>query len=94
MNGIYDFEQYSSPYLDVEMLMKRKAQKRARRMLLLSGIAAILMMVMTILVFAFIAEKNQILFAVLEIGTCIYTIVALMVVGRYIKKGAYLCREL
>ena len=30
MNGIYDFENYRTPYLDTEMLMEYKARKREK----------------------------------------------------------------
>ena len=95
MNGIYDFENYRTPYLDVEMLMERKAKKRERRMLVLAGIAAVLMMVSAIVILCNIAVLNKELFVVSYIIFAIYMIVGAVLMKKIVKKkGEYLWQAL
>ncbi|MBE5921425.1 MAG: hypothetical protein E7269_01530 [Lachnospiraceae bacterium] len=93
MNGIYDFECYKPPHLDVEMLMERKAQKQARKIMVLSGIAAILMAVLAVMLFDMIAAESATLFAVFATMFGGYIIGGVLLIGRFIKKGEYQCEE-
>lgn len=86
MNGIYDFEGYGTPYLDVEMLMERKAQKRARRMLVLSCVAAILMAVLAVLLLWNMAIISSKLLVIAYMGFAIYMIAGVAVFGVLLKK--------
>ena len=70
MNGIYDFEKYRTPYLDEEMLMKRKVKKRARKILFLSGIAMILMLILSLITLYSISITNP---ELLRISVAIFT---------------------
>jgi len=90
MNGIYDFEAFNTPYLDVEMLMERKAQKRRRRLMLLSGVATILMSLVAVLVLYLISTVSKTACMVLCTILCIYIVVAVVMIGRFVKKGEYL----
>jgi membrane protein YdbS with pleckstrin-like domain len=70
MNGIYDFEKYRTPYLDEEMLMKLKAKKRTRKLLILSGIAMIFMLILSIVILYMISVTNP---ELLRISVVIFT---------------------
>lgn len=86
MNGIYDFENYHTPYLDVEMLMKRKAEKRARRILVLSGIATMLMSVLMIMMLYLCATMSKNLFVILCSLLSVYIIVGALLIGIFMKR--------
>ena len=93
MNGIYDFENHYTPYLDMEMLMKRQAQKRKKKILILSGIATILMAMVTIVVLHLVASIDKELFKIVYIGFSVYIMTGTIVIGRFIKKGDYIWQE-
>ena len=86
MNGIYDFESYRTPYLDVEMLMERKAKKREKQMLILACIAAVMMGAVAILMLVATALIDFKLFIVLTTGFAIYIVVGAICVGKFMKK--------
>ncbi len=94
MNGIYDFENHFTPHLDVEMLMKRKAEKQAQKMLIISGIATMLMAVLIVILLCLVAEVNRMLFIISSIVLCIYIIVGALFIGNVMKKkGDYIWEQ-
>ena len=94
MNGVYDFEGFSTPYLDVEMLMERKAQKRKKRLMILSGMATILMAAMAVLMLYLVSTVSKTACMILCTVLCIYIVVTLLMIGRFVKKGEYLWQQL
>ncbi len=90
MNGIYNFDGYSTPYLDVEMLMERKAQKRKRRLMVLTGIATVLMATMAVIMLYLISTVSKTACMILSIVLGVYIIAALIMIGRFVRKGEYL----
>lgn len=86
MNGIYDFDNYRAPYLDVEMLMERKEKKRKRQMLILSCIVAVLMAAAAVVTLVATSYVSQELFIVSVIGFGIYMIVGAICAGTFMKK--------
>lgn len=94
MNGIYDFENYRTPYLDTEMLMEYKARKREKRMLCLAGLASVLLMVLSVLVLYHQSTVDKELFALSMIVFAVYLIIGVIVVGIVVKrKGEYVWLE-
>ena len=92
MNGVYDFEQFETPYLDVEMLMNRKAQKRKKKLLILSGIATMLATILVAMLLYLVSTVNEELFRISYSILSIYIIVGALVIGMVVKKGEYLCQ--
>lgn len=86
MSGIYNFEKYRTPYLDVEMLMEYKAKKRAKRMLVLAVFAAVLMLALAILLFCNIAMIDKELLGVSYMIFAVYMIAGAVVIGTVVKK--------
>ncbi len=93
MNGIYDFEAFKTPYLDVEMLIERKAQKRKRKLMILSGMATILMALMAVLMLYLVSTVSKTACMILCTILCIYIVVAILMIGKFIKKGEYLWQQ-
>ncbi len=93
MNGIYDFENHYTPYLDVEMLMKRQAEKRKKKILILSGIAAVLMALVAIVTLQLIASIDEELFKTVYMVFGAYIVMGTILIGRFIKKGDYIWQE-
>lgn len=92
MNGIYNFENYRTPHLDVDMLMEYKEKKRMKRMLVLTVIAAALMLVLAILILCNIALIDQELLMISCIIFAIYMIGGAVVIGAVMKKkGDKIC---
>lgn len=86
MNGIYDFEQYRTPYLDVEMLMERKAKKQAQRTLVLACILVCLTAIVSVLLLGNLALISQ---EVMIIGYTVfaaYVIVGIVLMLKFLKK--------
>lgn len=86
MSGIYDFEKYRTPYLDVEMLMEYKEKKRAKRMLVLAVLAAVLMLALAILILCNIAMIDKELLGVAYMFFAVYMIAGAVVIGMIVKK--------
>ena len=86
MNGIYNFEGYKTPYLDVEMLMERKEAKRKKIMLILSGVVAVLMAAVSVVMLVVTLYVSQELFIISVIGFGIYMIGGAIGVGIFMKK--------
>ena len=86
MNGIYDFESYRTPYLDVEMLMERKAKKREKQMLVLAFVVAVMMAIVAILMLVVMALIDFTLAVVWTTGFAVYIVVGTICVGRFMKK--------
>lgn len=86
MNGIYDFEGYRTPYLDVEMLMERKAKKRERQMLILSCIAAVFMAAVAVVTLAATALIDTTIFIISITVFALYIVIGAIVVGKFMKK--------
>ena len=86
MNGIYNFENYRAPYLDVEMLMERKEKKRRRYMLILACVIAVLMAAAAVVTLVATSYVNQQIFIVAVIGFGIYMITGAIGVGAFVKK--------
>ena len=86
MNGIYDFEKYRTPHLDVEMLMEYKAKKRAKRMIILAVFAAVLMLALAILLLCNIALIDEGLLGISYIFFAVYMIAGAVVIGTVVKK--------
>ena len=94
MNGIYDFENYRTPYLDTEMLMEYKAKRQKRRLLLLAGLASVLLIVLSVLVLYHQSTVDKELFALSMIVFAVYLIIGVIVVGIVVKrKGEYVWLE-
>lgn len=93
MNGVYDFEAFNTPYLDVEMLMERKAQKRKRRLMILSGIATVLMATMAVVMLYLISTVSKTACMLLSTVLFVYMVVTLLMIGRFVKKGEYLWQQ-
>lgn len=91
MNGIYDFEQYKPPYIDVEMLQQRKEENRRRFNIFLSCVAILLMLIMTIVIFGEVLAISQVTYIVVYSVFGIYSIVVTLIVGKYLKLGEKLC---
>ena len=91
MNGVYDFEQYPAPYLDEEDLRKRKAQKRKRRLLILTAIAGLLVAFMCILLMYLLSKESQELCLIIYVASGIYMILSALLLGNMMKKGEVLC---
>ncbi len=91
MNGVYDFERYKPPYLDTQMLEKRKLQKREKWLLLLSGIAMVLVAILAALVLYMVWKWAKDLFFMLLIIFSGYIIIQTVVIRKFIKKEVYLC---
>lgn len=86
MNGIYNFEGYRTPYLDVEMLMERKEKKRKKQMLILSCIVALLMAATAVVMLVATSYVSQELFVAAITGFGIYMIAGAICVGAFLKK--------
>ena len=94
MNGIYNFEQYRTPYLDVDMLMEYKAKKREKSLLVFAGVAAVLMLLLSVLVLYKLSTMNKELFLVTYSAFALYLIAGAVVVSKMLKKkGDYLCLQ-
>lgn len=86
MNGIYDFEMKRTPYLDVEMLLERKAKKREELMLILSCIAAGISAVVGIAILIMIAMLDEKQFIVATIIFALYIVIGVVCAGKFIRK--------
>lgn len=86
MNGIYDFNKYKTPYLDMEMLMERKAKKREKQMLILSCIAAVMMAAVSVVLLAATALINETIFVVVSILFVLYIVAGAVCIGKIMKK--------
>lgn len=86
MHGIYDFENHYTPQLSMDMLMERKAKKHARKMYILSGIAALLMAILVIILLCLVAETSKMLFMISCGIVCVYVIAGGLFIGNVIKK--------
>ena len=89
MNGIYDFENHHTPRLDVEMLLKRKAEKRARKMLVLAGIAALLMAILAVIMLYMCAQVSMSMFKIACMGLFLYVAAATIFIGKFVKRREY-----
>ena len=74
MSGIYDFEQYRTPYLDVEMLRERKAKKQEKKILVLACILVCLTAVVSLLMLGNLALISQ---EVMIIGYTVFAVYVL-----------------
>ncbi len=86
MNGIYDFEKYRTPHLDMEMLMERKAKKREKQMLVLSCVVVVIMAAVSVMILATTALIDEGVFAVLMIAFALYVILGAACIGKIMKK--------
>lgn len=86
MNGIYDFEGYRTPYLDVEMLMERKAKKREKLMLILACLAATVMAAIAVLVLVTMALIDFTVFVILAMVFTVYIVGGAICIGKFMKK--------
>ncbi len=91
MNGVFNFEQYTAPYLDMEMLMERQMQKRKRKLLILSAVATVLMSMIAVLMLYIISKDSMEVFLILYIAFGAYIVLGALLIGRFVKKGEYLC---
>ncbi len=82
MNGIYDFEQYKPPYLDVEMLEKRREQRQRVQWILLSVAASVLMVFLCGVSVGLMVQENTRLAVVLLLGIAIYVSAMLLLAWR------------
>lgn len=95
MNGIYNFEGYRTPYLDVEMLMERKAKRQERRVLVLACLAAVIMAAAAIITLAATAFVDTKIFIILVTIFALYLVGGAIAVGKFMKKReAKLCQSL
>ncbi len=90
MNGIYNFDGYRTPYLDMEMLMERKEAKRKRKLLFLSIIAMILMSIIAVSMLYLLSLENKMACMIMSICLCTYVVIGVLIVGKCVKKGEYL----
>lgn len=86
MNGIYNFEGYRTPYLDVEMLMERKAKRQERRVLVLACVAAVIMAAAAVVTLAATAFVDTKIFMILVTIFALYLVVGAIAVGKFMKK--------
>lgn len=93
MNGIYDFEGYRTPYLDVEMLMERKERKRKRRLVILAVIMAILSAVLAIALLWAVANVYTEMMVMAYVAFAVYLVSGVILTGVIVKKlkGDNLC---
>lgn len=91
MSGVYDFEQYPVPYLDMEMLMEKQVQKKNRKLLVLSAVATVLMSMIAVLMLYIISKDSMEVFFILYIAFETYIVLGALLIGRFVKKGEYLC---
>lgn len=94
MSGIYDFEGYRTPYLNVEMLMERKEKKRRKQMLILSCIVAVLMAATAVVTLVTTSYVSQEFFIAAIIGFGVYMIAGAICVGAFLKKREEITWEL
>ncbi len=86
MNGIYDFDGYRTPQLNIEMLMERKARKREKQMLILSCIAAVIMTIVAIVMLIATALIDQKIFVIATVVFAVYVVIGAACVGRFMKR--------
>ncbi len=85
MNGIYDFEMKRTPYLDVEMLLERKAKKREKQMLILSCVLVTVMMVVGIVTLVALALIDENAFVIAATVFVLYVVIGVVCVGKFAR---------
>jgi len=94
MNGIYNGENHRTPYLDVNMLMERKAKKAKRILLMLSTIVMILMVALFVLFAIEIAALGKKAVAIVCIVYFIYATAGIVLMQKVLKKkGENVCQQ-
>jgi len=93
MNGIYNFEGYRTPYLDIEMLIERKEKKRKRCLLVLAGIAAVLSAVLAVVLLCAVAIMYTEVLIAAYVIFAVYLVSGVVLMGVIVKKlkGDNLC---
>lgn len=86
MNGIYDFENYRTPYLDTDMLMEYKAKKQEKRLIAMTFLAVVLMVLLFGLMLYHVAVANKEMFVVAYGIFTLYVIIGAVVVGTIVRK--------
>ena len=93
MNGIYDFEGYRTPYLDVEMLMERKEAKKKRRLVILAVIMAILSAVLAVVLLCAVVTAYSEMLVAAHVIFAVYLVSGVILTGVIVRKlkGDNLC---
>jgi len=93
MNGIYDFENHRTPYLDVEMLMERKAKKTKKILLMFATITMILMVALLMNLTLKIVTLGSTAVSIMCFVYFIYGTVGIILIERVVKKkGEKICQ--
>ncbi|MBP3339293.1 MAG: hypothetical protein J6L69_07805 [Lachnospiraceae bacterium] len=90
MNGIYDFEKYRTPYLDTEMLIKRKQEKQRRKLIILSLIASTLMFLITMFYLYKVYNFDKEIFVAVITMMIAYIVIAGLIIMKIVRKGEYI----
>ena len=91
MNGIYDFEQYKAPYLDMEMLTERTEQKRRRSVIICSGIIVMMMAAIVVLLLIKALKTDFALFVISTAFVGVYVVAGMVIMLKLVKKGEKSC---
>ena len=90
MNGIYDFEQYRTPYLDTDMILKRKQERQRRKLIILSLIASGLMFFITMFCLHEVYNFNKEIFVAVFSIMVTYIVIVGLIIMKIVRKGEYI----